>query len=122
MASDISAVGGAGQGPQAVPGTATAVATGAATAAAVAPVQPVANAAPAGDVLQQAARQVAASLPGNNGFNFIFDKASGMTIVKVINKDTGEVVRQIPTEEVVRIAQLFRQDEAARSRVLDVTA
>jgi uncharacterized FlaG/YvyC family protein len=44
-----------------------------------------------------------------------------MTIVKVFNSQTGELVRQIPTEEVVRIAQLMRQEESQK-QLLDVTA
>jgi flagellar protein FlaG len=73
------------------------------------------------DVLAGAARQVVQAMPGSNRFDFSFDKQIGMTIVKVYNNATGELVRQIPTEEVVRIAQLMRQEEA-HPQVLDVTA
>jgi flagellar protein FlaG len=38
---------------------------------------------------------------------FSVDQTTGMTIVKIVNKSTGEMVRQIPTEEVIRIAQYF---------------
>ncbi|MGB8693960.1 MAG: flagellar protein FlaG [Steroidobacteraceae bacterium] len=72
------------------------------------------------DVLSRAARRVADALGSGNGFSFNFDRQTGMTIVRVINKATGELVRQIPTEEVVRIAQLLRQEE--HSPVLDVLA
>jgi hypothetical protein len=72
------------------------------------------------DVLHSAARQVVAALPGDNSFAFQFDKQTGMTIVKVYNKATGELVRQIPTEEIVRIAQILRQEE--QQPVLDVKA
>jgi flagellar protein FlaG len=64
---------------------------------------------------------VVAAMPGSNSFSFNFDKQSGMTIVKVFNSQTGELVRQIPTEEVVRIAQLMRQEESQK-QLLDVTA
>jgi flagellar protein FlaG len=37
------------------------------------------------------------------------DKQTGMTIVKVFNDSTGELVRQIPAEELVRIAQYFNE-------------
>ena len=70
------------------------------------------------DALSRAARRVADSLGSGNGFSFNFDRQTGMTIVRVINKATGELVRQIPTEEVVRIAQLLRQEE--HPPVLDV--
>jgi flagellar protein FlaG len=82
---------------------------------------PVAQASAGADVLQRAAQQVVQAMPGPNKFDFSFDKQTGMTIVRVYNRDTGELVRQIPTEEVVRIAQLMRQEEA-RPQVLDVTA
>ena len=36
---------------------------------------------------------------------FTVDDASGRTIITVRNKDTGEVVRQIPAEEVVALAR-----------------
>ena len=36
---------------------------------------------------------------------FKVDDASGRTIITVRNKDTGEVVRQIPAEEVVALAR-----------------
>lgn len=84
-------------------------------------VVPVALPAPTDNVLQKAARQVVGAMPGRNTFDFSFDKPTGMTIVKVYNSDTGQLVRQIPTEEVVRIAQLMRQEEA-HPQVLDVTA
>ena len=87
----------------------------------VQPVLPVPQAQAGSDVLQRAAQQVVQAMPGSNRFNFSFDKQTGITIVKVYNNATGELVRQIPTEEVVRIAQLMRQEEA-HPQILDVTA
>lgn len=84
-------------------------------------VAPVGQSRAPADALQSAARQVVSSLPGRNQFSFAFDRSTGMTIVKVYNADTGELVRQIPTEEIVRIAQLMRQEEA-HPNVVDVTA
>lgn len=37
--------------------------------------------------------------------NFTIDKDSGMTVVKVIDPSTDEVVRQIPTEEIMRVVR-----------------
>ena len=72
-----------------------------------------------GDVLQRAAQRVVESMQqGGNSFKFTFDKQSGMTVVRVLNRATGELVRQIPSEEVVHIAQLLRQDE--QRTLLDV--
>ncbi len=70
------------------------------------------------DVLARAAKRVADSLGSGNSFSFAVDNQTGITIVKIINKATGELVRQIPTEEVVHIAQLLQQDE--HRPVLDV--
>jgi flagellar protein FlaG len=50
--------------------------------------------------------------------HFDFDKRTGMTIVQIVNRSTGELVRQIPTEEVVRIAQYLDM----KNPFLDVTA
>ena len=64
------------------------------------------------DVLQRAAeRVVAAMAAGGVSFDFTIDKQSGMTIVRIFNKGTGELVRQIPSEEAVHVAALLRQDE-----------
>jgi len=84
--------------------------------AALRPVQP----APAAtDVLQQAAQRVVDALQnGGNRFDFSFDKQTGLTVVKVFNRATGELVRQIPSEEIVHLAQLLQQDE--QQPVLDV--
>jgi len=35
---------------------------------------------------------------------FSIDDSIGRSIVKVVNKDTGELVRQIPNEAVIRVA------------------
>lgn len=37
------------------------------------------------------------------------DRATGLTIVQIYNRGSGELVRQIPSEEVVRIAQFLKQ-------------
>jgi len=50
--------------------------------------------------------------------HFSYDKGTGLTIVRIINRASGELVRQIPTEEVIRIAQFLN----AQNAVLDVTA
>ena len=50
---------------------------------------------------------------------FSVDESSGRTIITVIDKETNEVIRQIPPEEILAIAQhiedasgLFLNDEA----------
>jgi len=64
------------------------------------------------DVLQRAAQRVVAAMEdGGVSFDFTIDKQSGLTIVRIFNKATGELVRQIPSEEAVHVAQLLRADE-----------
>src|SRR5687768_7652483 len=41
----------------------------------------------------------------NNSLQFEIDKASGKTIVRVIDEDTNEVIRQFPSAEVLAIAR-----------------
>ncbi len=51
--------------------------------------------------------------------NFSVDEASNRTVIRVINTDTDEVVRQIPTEEVLSLA---RNLESQMSAILSVLA
>lgn len=51
---------------------------------------------------------------------FMVDKVTGKTIVRIYNRASGELVRQVPSEEVVRIAELLRQDTAGSA--IDVRA
>ena len=41
--------------------------------------------------------------------HFSIDDASGRTVVRVVNTETEEVVRQIPSEEVLRISQTIKE-------------
>jgi uncharacterized FlaG/YvyC family protein len=76
------------------------------------------SAAPVPDVRHQAqiaARELQEYLRENgHNLRFTVDEASGMTVVRIYNTSTGELVRQIPTEEVVHLAAILRQ-EAGRS-------
>ena len=53
--------------------------------------------------IQRVAAQVAQNL------QFFVDKATGKSIVRVVDSETKEVVRQIPTEEVISIARALDQ-------------
>lgn len=44
---------------------------------------------------------------------FRVDEDTGRTIITVRNKETGEVVRQIPSEEVIALARLLADGRAA---------
>jgi len=55
--------------------------------------------------VKQAARQLETFMESMNRYlEFRVDQDSGRTIVTVKDKSTGEVVRQIPSEEVLRLA------------------
>lgn len=56
--------------------------------------------------VKQAARQLETFMESMNRYlEFRVDQDSGRTIVTVKDKTTGDVVRQIPSEEVLRLAQ-----------------
>ncbi len=55
--------------------------------------------------LQQAISDLNASMKdGGRGLNFQVDPSLGRPVVTVTNQETGEVIRQIPNEVVVRMA------------------
>ncbi len=65
---------------------------------------------------QAAARQLQEFLRQNgHNMEFSVDQATGVTIVRIYNSASGELVRQIPSEEIVRIAALLRADGARDS-------
>lgn len=51
--------------------------------------------------------------------NFSVDDSTGEVVVKVIDGESGKVVRQIPTEEVLKLAE---QLEGARSLLFEAKA
>jgi len=56
--------------------------------------------------VKQAARQLESFMQSMNRYlEFRIDQDSGRTVVTVKDKTTGDVVRQIPAEEVLRLAQ-----------------
>jgi flagellar protein FlaG len=58
--------------------------------------------------VEQAVHQVNESLALREvGLHFEVDKDTDKLIVKVVDRASGEVIRQIPNEEVVRIAKLM---------------
>ena len=59
---------------------------------------------------QKAVQEVVADLNRtmsltNTKLSFSVDKASKQTVVKVLNSETQEVIRQIPSDEALKIAQ-----------------
>lgn len=56
--------------------------------------------------LQQAISQLNTAMrDGGRGLNFQVDPSLNQPVVTVTNQETGEVIRQIPSEVVVRIAR-----------------
>lgn len=53
--------------------------------------------------LNQAMKMMASNL------QFTVDEETGMDVVKVVDTDTKEVIRQFPSEEVIAIAKAFDQ-------------
>jgi len=50
---------------------------------------------------------------------FAVDDASGRTIITVRNKETGEIIRQIPSEEVIALARAYAEGQPV---LIDSTA
>jgi flagellar protein FlaG len=60
---------------------------------------------PSAEQVQRAAQQIEAFMRSMNRYlEFRVDQGSGRTVVTVHDKNTGEVIRQIPTEEVLHLA------------------
>jgi flagellar protein FlaG len=41
----------------------------------------------------------------NNELTFAVDRASKRTVIRLVDKNTGEVVRQIPSETILHLAE-----------------
>ncbi|OYY10468.1 MAG: hypothetical protein B7Y67_15045 [Polynucleobacter sp. 35-46-11] len=69
---------------------------------------------PTREVVAKAAEQIQSFVQSmGRNLSFSVDSTTGYHIVRVTNPQTGEVVRQLPTEELIRIAQSFEQLNAA---------
>lgn len=57
--------------------------------------------------LIQAVKAVNASgmMGEENELTFIIDRKAGIAVVRVVNKESGDVVLQIPNEQVVKMAE-----------------
>jgi flagellar protein FlaG len=81
-----------------------------------------ASAAPPVEVpkIESVTRQIDSFLRSiNRSVQFRVDQASGEMVVSICDAETGEVIRQVPGEEALRIAERI---EAQLSAVLDETA
>lgn len=55
--------------------------------------------------LQQAVQTINRKLAGSTSLEFSIDKGTRQTVVKVMDKDSGEVIRQIPSDSALAIAE-----------------
>jgi flagellar protein FlaG len=61
--------------------------------------------APTPQQLQQVVDNINSKLSDTTALQFSVDEGSGRTVVKVTDKDTGETIRQIPSEAVLALAE-----------------
>ncbi|MDH5392553.1 MAG: flagellar protein FlaG [Gammaproteobacteria bacterium] len=45
----------------------------------------------------------------NRDLHFSVDDDSGRTVIKVVNSETAELIRQIPSEEVLKLSETIRE-------------
>lgn len=56
--------------------------------------------------LQQALKEVQKAINGvANDLRFSIDEDTGRTLIKIVDRETDEVIKQIPSEELLRIAK-----------------
>lgn len=55
--------------------------------------------------LQQAVQDINRKLSNSTALEFSIDKSTGVTVVKVKDKESGEVIRQIPSDAALAIAE-----------------
>ena len=69
--------------------------------------------------LQDAAQKISTHLNlKNSALEFSVDQASGRNVVKIVDKTTKEVVRQIPSEEAIHIAEALDELDEIRQGLL----
>ena len=69
---------------------------------------------PTREVVAKAAQQIQSFVQSmGRNLNFSIDSTTGYHIVRVTNPETGETIRQLPSEELLRIAQSFEKLNSA---------
>jgi flagellar protein FlaG len=69
---------------------------------------------PTRDVVAKAAEQIQSFVQSmGRNLNFSIDQSTGYHVVRVVNPETNETVRQLPSEELLRIAQSMKQLNSA---------
>lgn len=68
--------------------------------------------------LRQAVERINQSLPpSNQGIEFSIDEDSERVIVKVVDRETREVLRQMPTQEALEIAKALDRSQGLLIRL-----
>lgn len=72
---------------------------------------PPAEQAPSKEQVQQAIQAISKSVASSSASNLQFsvDDDTGKTVVRVVDKTTGDVIRQIPSEEVIALSKAMDQ-------------
>lgn len=81
--------------------------------------------APSPEHLAQAIKQVNNTFTqkGQNLYASIgVDKATGISVVKIQDNNTQEVISQYPSKEIIAMAEALGQQQEARGRLLHVSA
>lgn len=92
-----------------------------APAAPVAPSQPAAQ--PTRAAVQAAAQQLQDYVAtAGRTLEFRLDEGTGMTVVTVKDSESGDVIRQIPSEEVLKIAESLKGGGHSASMLVSLTA
>jgi flagellar protein FlaG len=60
---------------------------------------------PTSQQLQQAVQTINRKLSGNTSLEFTIDGSTNQTVVKIVDKDSGDVIRQIPSEAALAVAE-----------------
>lgn len=57
------------------------------------------------DITAVVARANEAMMAARNGIEFTYDRGSGKSIVRVIDRESGQLIRQIPSEDMLVLAR-----------------
>jgi flagellar protein FlaG len=80
--------------------------------------QPQQAPAPTAQQVQEAAKAVERVVqPKANALQFSVDQSTGQTVVRIVDGGTGDVIRQIPSEEIIKIAQSIEQFQGILGKV-----
>lgn len=78
-------------------------------------------------VSEEKAREVVEQLNNhaqlvNRDLHFSVDDDSGRTVIKVVNSETAELIRQIPSEEVLKLSETIRESVDSSTGVIVQTS